>query len=229
MMSSETRKKIGLAKRGVPNPAISVSNRLRARPAISPLKGRKQPKISAALLGRSRPDISARLKGRPNPKVSLALKGRPRPDVSDRMKGKKNTTLALWNRGRRGKPHSRRHQLAVLKSLAQHPNRLERAVLVVLVDAFPAAGWMFNSDTVVAGKMPDFVRGDGLLLVVDVHGDYWHRDETVTDIRRRQRYFLKNGYRLVVVWEHEFKRSPSVLLKRVRQAEHRCRLASAAL
>lgn len=95
------------------------------------------------------------------------------------------------------------------------PNGLERRVLATLIDAFQDAGWRFNVDTVVAGKVPDFLRSDGLNVMVDVHGDYWHQGEKV---RVRQAIFRRAGIRLVVIWESEFKADPGILLRRVRRA-----------
>jgi len=105
------------------------------------------------------------------------------------------------------------------KALSQHPNRLERRVLAALVDHFPVAGWKFNDGVVVAGKIPDFIRSDGVKLAVDVHGDYWHRHDTPAMLQTRQHMFRVVGWRLVIVWEREFNQNSLILTRRVRRAE----------
>ena len=107
------------------------------------------------------------------------------------------------------------------RAWAKHPNRLECRVLAALIDAFPEAGWKFNDGLVVAGKIPDFMRSDELKVVVDAHGDYWHRNETPTMVRARQHLFLTAGWHLVIIWEREFNKKPLLLIRRVRRAERR--------
>ena len=111
----------------------------------------------------------------------------------------------------------------IAAAISQHPNRLERRVLAALIDAFPAAGWKFNDGVVVAGKIPDFIRSDGLRLAVDIHGDYWHRNDTFAMLRARRQIFRAAGWRLVIVWEREFNKTQTLLLRRVRAAESRVR------
>ena len=104
------------------------------------------------------------------------------------------------------------------KALSQHPNRLERRVLAALVDHFPVAGWKFNDGVVVAGKIPDFIRSDGVKLAVDVHGDYWHRHDTPEMCQARQELFRSAGWDLVIIWEHEFNERPTLLKRCVMRA-----------
>lgn len=103
--------------------------------------------------------------------------------------------------------------------ISQHPNRLERRVLAALIDAFPLVGWKFNDGLVVAGKIPDFIRSDGVNICVDVHGDYWHRNDTLATCQARQRLFLAADWRLVIIWEREFKHDALIVRRRVHRAE----------
>ena len=120
------------------------------------------------------------------------------------------------NRRRAQDPEAERHRIqASVRALAIHPNRLERQTLALLIDAFPDAGWRFNPGVVVAGKVPDFVRGDARPLAVDVHGDYWHAGE---DPRRRVAHFRRAGWRLVVVWERDVRQRPAWVVATVRRA-----------
>ena len=117
----------------------------------------------------------------------------------------------------------RRDYSDVARALGQHPNRLERRVLAALIDFFPEAGWQFNPGIVINRKIPDFVRMDGVSLAIDIHGDYWHRDDTPQMCRERKNLFLAEGWQLVIIWEREFRRDPTVLRKRVLRALRRLR------
>lgn len=112
------------------------------------------------------------------------------------------------------------HIARIWSHASTHPNKLENAALGVLRRAFPGVGWKFNTGTIIAGKIPDLIR-DGGRVVVDIHGDYWHRHETRAQTRARVKLFLGAGYTLVIVWEHEFKRNPDLLVRRVIRAERR--------
>ena len=137
---------------------------------------------------------------------------------------KKGRALSAEHRAKLSAAHKTPQYWATMsRALAVHPNKLERRVLGSLIDAFPDAGWKFNDGLVIAGKIPDFTRSDGLKVVVDVHGDYWHRNETPTTVLARQRLFLAAGWRLVIMWEREFNKMPTLLLRRVRTAESRVR------
>lgn len=102
-------------------------------------------------------------------------------------------TRAKLSAAQIGRPRSLESVRAGAKAMSRHPNRLERCVLAALIDAFPTAGWKFNDGLVIAGKIPDFIRSDGVKLVVDVHGDYWHRNDTPATCRARQRLFRDAG------------------------------------
>jgi len=124
--------------------------------------------------------------------------------------------MSASQKGRHHSPETRaKIATASAKASAQYPNRLERRVLASLIDAFPAAGWKFNDGLVIAGKIPDFIRSDGIKVVVDVHGDYWHRNDTLATCRARQRLFRSAGWQLVIIWEHEFNGVPVLLCQRV--------------
>lgn len=143
-------------------------------------------------------------------KMSEASRGKPKGEEHRRK-------LAESNRKRAQDAELEKARIAAsVQGLAQHPNKLERRVLDTLTGAFPDNGWRFNDGVLVGRKVPDFVRSDGLPIMVDVHGDFWHRGE---DPAPRIDHFAEHGFALVVVWEHEFNDDPNILIERVRLAE----------
>ncbi|MDO8700779.1 MAG: NUMOD3 domain-containing DNA-binding protein [Deltaproteobacteria bacterium] len=180
-----------------------------------------------AVSAETRKKISAANKGRTltpeqRAKLSAALKGRPtslahRANLAAALTGKRASaaTRAKLSASHKNNPAAAR---ATARALALHPNKLERRVLAVLIDTFPDDGWQFNPGVTVHGKVPDFVRSDGVKLAVDVHGDYWHRDDTPAICRARQEIFRSAGWQLVILWEHEFNGQPTLLKRRVVRA-----------
>lgn len=94
---------------------------------------------------------------------------------------------------------------AVMKALQIKPNKQE-SKLQSLLGLF----WRYTGDggLIIAGKVPDFWNGDHKL--VELFGDYWHRGENPQD---RIDIFEKNGYKCLVIWEHELKNIQDVKQK----------------
>lgn len=143
-------------------------------------------------------------------RLSMALRGKPKTAAH-------REALAAANRRRAQDPEAERARIAAsVKGSACHPNRLERDALECLVVWRPEAGWKFNDGVLVGRKVADLVRSDGVPIMVDLHGDYWHHGE---DPSVRINVFKQYGVVLVVVWEHEFRRDPNILIEKVRDAE----------
>ena len=97
----------------------------------------------------------------------------------------------------------RRHKAQYVK-----PNRLEVKVQQALDKWFPGE-WKYNSgETVIGGKIPDFVNVNSKKAVIEVFGNYWHKSK---DVRIRKAHFRRFGMDCVVVWERAFKKDPEVL------------------
>lgn len=54
----------------------------------------------------------------------------------------------------------------------------------------------------INGKNPDFVNCNGKKLIIELFGDYWHKDDNPED---RAKVFEPFGYKTLVIWEHELK------------------------
>ena len=61
---------------------------------------------------------------------------------------------------------------------------------------------------------PDFVNEDKR-LIIELFGDYWHRNTQERDKNRLETY-SKYGYLTLVIWEHELNDS-NMVLKRIKE------------
>ena len=61
---------------------------------------------------------------------------------------------------------------------------------------------------ILSGKIPDFVNVNGKKKLIELYGDYWHRNDNPQD---RINLFKKFGWDTLVVWEKELK--DEILLK----------------
>jgi len=88
------------------------------------------------------------------------------------------------------------------------PNKPETSVLTILNELYPNE-WRFTGDgqVIIDGLNPDFINTNGKKLIIEVFGDYWHR-QGVKPYRvneGRVDVYAKYGYRTLIVWEKETK------------------------
>ena len=64
--------------------------------------------------------------------------------------------------------------------------------------------WKFVGDgqTVIDGMVPDFININGKKQVIEVYGDYWHRNHKPQD---RIDHYKKFGFKCLVYWEKDLK------------------------
>jgi len=81
------------------------------------------------------------------------------------------------------------------------PNKVELTMQGFLDGIYPNE-WKFVGDgqLIINGKCPDFVNVNGKKMLIEVFGDYWHKDDNPED---RIKIFEPYGYRTLVLWEHE--------------------------
>jgi len=79
------------------------------------------------------------------------------------------------------------------------PNSLERKLWKILGPSFSYTG---NGSFKIDNLKPDFISKTRK-VVVEVYGDYWHKDEPLHKTVRRISRFERNGWRVVIIWEHE--------------------------
>lgn len=56
----------------------------------------------------------------------------------------------------------------------------------------------------IDGLRPDFVC-KSRKIVVELYGDYWHRNDSIEKTARRIHRFAKEGWRTIIIWENEVK------------------------
>ena len=94
------------------------------------------------------------------------------------------------------------------------PSGLEKELDTLLQKNFPGE-WKYVGDGefVLAGKNPDFVNINGKKKIIEVFGNYWHKEEEVAE---RVGLFAGYGFETLVVWGNEL-RDEDVLLERLRR------------
>ena len=128
---------------------------------------------------------------------------------------KESTTWNRWQQNRRcptcrdeKRPEiSRRlwkeeeYQKKVAKALVLKPNKPETALLKLLKELFPGE-YEFVGDFKfwLDGRNPDFMNVNGKKKLIELFGDYWHRND---DPKDRIKHYKKFGFDTLVIWECE--------------------------
>jgi len=83
------------------------------------------------------------------------------------------------------------------------PNKSEKYLRDLLDEMYPNE-WMFVGDGKIKidNKYPDFININGKKLIIELYGDYWHKNDDPLD---RIKTFKPYGYNTLVIWESELK------------------------
>lgn len=82
-------------------------------------------------------------------------------------------------------------------------NKAEKKLEKIINKLYPNE-YKFVGDgkVVIAGKCPDFINVNGQKKIIELYGDYWHRNDNPED---RKEIFKPFGYDTLIIWEHELK------------------------
>jgi len=104
------------------------------------------------------------------------------------------------------------------------PNKPEKLLNKLLNELFPNE-YKINvkGNSIINGKVPDFINCNGQKKIIELFGDYWHSKEWVKkhgcfeDTEQgRIKCFKKLGYQTLIVWEHELKNLDKVVNKLIK-------------
>lgn len=171
--------------------------------------------------------ISKKLKGR---KFSDAHKNRIGAAVKERLRkkpliaernpfyGKSHTPKTLELLSKKAKErlkdpeYKERLFKKVLKACLKKPNKKEQ----ILIDLIDEHGLPFkyvgDGEFILGGKCPDFLNYNGEKQLIELWGDYWHRND---DPQERMDFFRHYGFETLIIWERELK-NPEAVVEKVR-------------
>lgn len=216
--SLETRMKIGLAHKGRKHSEEHVRKIAMTKIGNKNCVGRiiseeTRQRMSEAHKGvipseRARKRMSEARKGN-----KYALGHKHSKDVckkmSEKAKGRRFSLLhcqkiGLANKRRWSDPVIKAKTMGkMFKSLGVKPNRQEKLLTHILDDLFPGE-YKFVGDFSfsLGGKSPDFMNVNGQKKLIELFGDYWHKNDNEAD---RVCHFEQYGFRTLIVWERELK------------------------
>lgn len=110
-----------------------------------------------------------------------------------------------------GKVLSSQHLRAIMKSGKASPNKSEILLDNVLNNLFPGEyKFVGDGEVIIAGKNPDFININGKKKIIELYGNYWHRNDNFED---RINTFIPYGYDTAIVWDSELKNASKLKQK----------------
>lgn len=92
---------------------------------------------------------------------------------------------------------------AIYKGHKVKPNKPELQLQAILQELYPNEfKYVGDGDVIIAGKFPDFININGKKQIIELYGDYWHRNDNPED---RIKVFEPYGYKTRIIWERELK------------------------
>ncbi|MCK9597295.1 DUF559 domain-containing protein [Candidatus Pacearchaeota archaeon] len=101
----------------------------------------------------------------------------------------------------------------ILNSFNTKPNKPE-TILNNLLNTLFTNKYKFvgNGQIIISGFCPDFINCNGQKKIIELFGDYWHRNTQERDKLRLETY-KKHGYDTLVIWECELGNINKVIKK----------------
>lgn len=122
----------------------------------------------------------------------------------------KKETRKKISKTTKGRPVNREALLKSFKTLHSKPTMPERKLLYLIEQNKLPFKFCGLGDVIIADKFPDFININGKKQLIEVYGDYWHRNDNPQD---RIDLFKQYGFDTLIIWEHELKDEDTVLIK----------------
>ena len=89
----------------------------------------------------------------------------------------------------------------------RRPNKKELALLAIIQNLSLPYSYVGDGQFILGGKCPDFLNTNGQKKLIELYGDYWHKDDDPQD---RIDYFIQYGFETLVIWESELHKPAKV-------------------
>lgn len=130
-------------------------------------------------------------------RISQKTKGKI---ISERQKeGQRKRMLKLWSDPSWAKKTRKAINVALNYKQNKTEIKLENILDEILLKEYKYVG---DGQFFLGGHCPDFLNVNGKKKLIELYGDYWHRNDNPQD---RIDFFKKYGFDTLVLWESELK------------------------
>ncbi len=100
-----------------------------------------------------------------------------------------------------------------MKSRGVKPNKKELALDAIIRQLNLPYSYVGDGQFILAGKCPDFLNINSQKKLIELYGNWWHRND---DPQERIDLFAKFGYSTLIIWESELK-DPEAVKEKLQQ------------
>jgi G:T-mismatch repair DNA endonuclease (very short patch repair protein) len=239
---SKRFKNIGYEERYGPERAKEIKEKIR----IANLKTWAKPEIRNKLLGQNNPQFNKSPKSYAPEKFQRywnSMKGKKRAQIIGEEKAKEasirqSESLLYYHKNEESEKRKARGnkisetklrlikegKLNPLKGQNIRPNNPETFINNILKDNCLTMKYTGDGSFWIAGFNPDFVDNVNK-KIIELFGDYWHnRPESITRDNIKIQAYEKEGYKTLVIWEHEIQDRHGIPLKDTKEAENKIKV-----
>jgi very-short-patch-repair endonuclease len=135
------------------------------------------------------------------------------PEVGEKQR---NRLLEWW-----ANPNYANNQRKLMMQYSHKKQTKSEKIMEDILNEYFPNQWEYvgnNGKTIIDRKTPDFIHANGSKLAIECFGDYWHDPTRNKKLLYHQTYqgrtefFNSHGYQVLILWEHEIKRSQRKLI-----------------
>jgi len=187
---------------------MSISQKERFKRMPTPNKGIPHSEETKRKISRAKIGIPCRISEENmkirSQKMSERQKGKPQPEHVRKL-------LAEYSRARMADPILRRKQLSkMMAGYRNRPTSLEKIFIALCVKHNLPFRYVGNGEVWIVRKNPDFININGKKQLVEILGNYWHKE---IDVQELIKHYSKYGFECITIWEDELKDENLVLEK----------------
>lgn len=227
-VSDKRREQLSEQMKGESNPSKrpEVIEKIRKKKLGKKFPYKPRPKMKGKLLGDNNPMNRPEVKEKHlitlrNPevgaKISLAKKGKTYEEIYGEEKAKELRKLRseqIYTKTEKGRKKLKRNKKEQWKdpifakkmftAWNVKPNKPEIELENFLETVYPSEyKYVGDGKVWIDGLCPDFININGKKKLIELYGDYWHRNDTVEDIDKKIERFTKFGFEMLIIWEHQ--------------------------
>lgn len=215
--SEGTRKKMSIAKIGN---KYCLGNKL---------TDEAKKKISEATRGQNHPLFGKKHTEQTKEKIGNTNRGKIRSDETKKKIGNASRGRPSWNLGKKTPKEVREKMSRTTKNQWQNPKFAEKMLKAfdikptkpetqmnnLLQELFPREyKYVGDGEFWIAGKNPDFINVNSKKKIIEVYGEYWHRNDNPKD---RIDLFEPYGYQTLIIWEDDLREDIGFVRQKVKE------------
>jgi hypothetical protein len=101
----------------------------------------------------------------------------------------------------------------LISSIRRSPNKLEIYFEKLMISENLPYKYIGDGQQLFGHKSPDYINTNGENKLIELFGDYWHRNDNSQD---RIDHFKKYNFDTLIIWKHELRSNPLSVIEKIK-------------